>query len=75
MQTRIMESKLGTTTVNWNISARHEPRLELVGMGADIALLQEVGSGDALNTLAKGWVLWTVRYLLVLLEWYARSIF
>ena len=51
-----MESKLGTTIVSWNISARHEPRLELVGMETDIALLQKVGIGGAFNTSAKGWV-------------------
>ena len=44
MQTHTLESKLGTTVVSWNIATRHEPWRQLVEMGADIALLQEVGS-------------------------------
>lgn len=33
-----------TTVVSWNVGKRHEPWRELVSMGADVALLQEVGS-------------------------------
>lgn len=38
-----MEEHIATTVVCWNIAKRHEPWLELVQMGADLALLQEAG--------------------------------
>ena len=34
---------MGLTVVSWNIAKRHTPWCELVGMGADVALLQEAG--------------------------------
>ena len=33
-----------TTLVSWNVGKRHQPWRELVQMGADVALLQEVGT-------------------------------
>ena len=35
---------MSTTVVSWNIAKRHEPWRQLAEMGADVALLQEVGS-------------------------------
>ena len=38
------EGELTTTVVSWNIAKGHEPWRQLLQMGADVALLQEVGS-------------------------------
>lgn len=40
----ILEGALSIAVVSWNISKRDEPWRELVGMGADVALLQEACS-------------------------------
>ena len=54
-----------TTVVSWNIAKRHEPWRQLVGMGADVALLQEAGRPppDVTDRIEMGpWEHWDSHY-------------
>ena len=54
-----------TTVVSWNIAKRHEPWRQLVGMDADVALLQEAGRppDDVTDRIEMGpWEHWDSHY-------------